>query len=158
MLTRTNTVGADYALYEANPDRVDGRVWTATFPNGQTGEHGAERIDTRHTHMLALADEFGLELDDHIGQTESEAPTIVRYQGENRDEGSAVADRTMIAGILRSQTSAAGIVYEQGRMAGSSDPAVRAFDALSVRDRVRANVFGGAVGAAGPRCSETSPS
>ena len=134
--------GVDYALYEANPDRVGGRVWSETFENGQTAEHGAERIDTRHTHLLALAEEFGLELDDHLEGNELELPTIVRYLGKQRDEEEALADRQLIAGLL--QTSTKGITYRQGDMAGTTDQAAIDFDALSVREWVQANVPGGA--------------
>jgi len=141
--------GVDYALYEANPDRVGGRVWSQTFDNGQSAERGAERIDTRHTHMLALAEEFGLPLDDHREQNESELPTIVRYEGTNRDEEEAMADRKLIAGLLDEQTTARGVVYVQGAMAGTTDQAAIDFDALSVREWVQANVPGGASAPAG---------
>lgn len=47
-------------------DRVGGRVWTVRegFEDGQYAEIGAIRIGSTHQHVLAYADELGLELDE----------------------------------------------------------------------------------------------
>jgi monoamine oxidase len=56
--------GVHVQLFEAR-DRVGGRCWTARgFADGQVAEHGGEFIDTRHVHIIGLAKELGLELDD----------------------------------------------------------------------------------------------
>jgi monoamine oxidase len=56
--------GVHVRLFEAR-DRMGGRCWTARgFADGQTAEHGGEFIDTRHVHLIQLAKEFGLHLDD----------------------------------------------------------------------------------------------
>ena len=141
--------GVDYELFEANPTRVGGRVWTVQFENGQTSEHGAERIDTKHTHMLALAEEFGLDLDDHLEQNEHEAPSVVRYKGMDLDNGKAIKERQLIADILKAQIAEQGIVYSQGNMAGTTSQAAIALDALSVREWIQAFVPGGAGSEAG---------
>jgi monoamine oxidase len=61
---RVTQAGVPVRLFEAR-DRVGGRCWTARgFADGQTAEHGGEFIDTRHVHLLGLADELGLEVDD----------------------------------------------------------------------------------------------
>jgi monoamine oxidase len=61
---RLARAGVPVRLFEAR-DRVGGRCWTARgFSDGQTAEHGGEFIDTRHVHLLGLADELGLEVDD----------------------------------------------------------------------------------------------
>jgi monoamine oxidase len=61
---RLAQAGVAVQVYESR-DRVGGRCWTARgFADGQTAEHGGEFIDTRHVHLLGLADELGLDLDD----------------------------------------------------------------------------------------------
>jgi monoamine oxidase len=61
---RLAQAGVPVRLFEAR-DRIGGRCWTARgFADGQTAEHGGEFIDTRHVHLLGLADELGLEVDD----------------------------------------------------------------------------------------------
>ncbi len=57
--------GVDAAVFEARPDRVGGRCFTARgFADGQVGEHGGEFIDTTHRRLRALVAELGLELED----------------------------------------------------------------------------------------------
>ncbi|WP_200889534.1 flavin monoamine oxidase family protein [Cohnella kolymensis] len=53
--------GYNAEIYEAS-ERVGGRCWTrrGDFENGQLAEHGGEFIDSNHTHMLQLAQEFNL--------------------------------------------------------------------------------------------------
>jgi monoamine oxidase len=62
---RLQQAGADVVVYEAS-SRVGGRTFTARgeFPDAQIAELGGELIDTNHTTMLALAEEFGLKVDD----------------------------------------------------------------------------------------------
>src|SRR5581483_7025286 len=61
---RLAAAGVSVQLFEAR-DRVGGRCWTARgWADGQTAEHGGEFIDTRHVHVIDLAHELGLELDD----------------------------------------------------------------------------------------------
>jgi monoamine oxidase len=61
---RLAQAGVGVQLFESR-DRVGGRCWTARgFADGQTAEHGGEFIDTRHVHIIGLAKELGLDLDD----------------------------------------------------------------------------------------------
>jgi monoamine oxidase len=61
---RLMQVGIRSDLYEAR-DRIGGRCWTARgFAQGQTAEHGGEFIDSRHVHLLRLAKELRLEVED----------------------------------------------------------------------------------------------
>ena len=56
--------GVNVRLFEAR-DRMGGRCWTARgFADGQIAEHGGEFIDTRHVHLIQLAKELELHLDD----------------------------------------------------------------------------------------------
>lgn len=61
---RLRQAGLDVTVYEAQ-NRVGGRVWSdrETFP-GLQFEIGGELIDSNHTTMHALADEFEIALDD----------------------------------------------------------------------------------------------
>ena len=57
--------GIQASLYEAHGERIGGRCWSARdFVEGQVAEHGGEFIDSRHTHVLALAARFGLAVED----------------------------------------------------------------------------------------------
>ena len=57
--------GLGCSIYEANPERIGGRCWTAReFAGAQTAEHGGEFIDSRHRRMQSLARRFELELVD----------------------------------------------------------------------------------------------
>lgn len=57
--------GVHAQLFEARTGRVGGRCWTARgFRYGQVAEHGGEFLDTRHKHILAIAKELGLSLED----------------------------------------------------------------------------------------------
>jgi len=141
--------GAEYVLFEANAERVGGRVWSAQFANGQTGEHGAERIDTRHTDLIALANELGLALDDHEEQFGDGSQTIIRYRGETRRDHEVAKERMGVGKILSKEIAERKIVFEQGDMAGTANKEAIEFDSQSVRDWVQSHVPGGATSPAG---------
>ncbi len=62
---RLTQAGLPVSLFEANPERLGGRCWTAReFAGGQTAEHGGEFIDTSHRAIRRLVHELGLELED----------------------------------------------------------------------------------------------
>jgi monoamine oxidase len=68
---RLSNVGIKSILFEGS-NRLGGRAYTGTFPNGQTFEHGGEFIDTDHTEIINLVNEFGLELKDLKEKYQSE--------------------------------------------------------------------------------------
>lgn len=54
---------SDITVYEANPSRIGGRMWTntgGTWADGQITEWGGELIDSGHATMRALAKRFGI--------------------------------------------------------------------------------------------------
>jgi monoamine oxidase len=51
--------GADVTVYERR-DRVGGRVWTGSMPDGGLTERGGEFVETGYDHMLRRAREHGL--------------------------------------------------------------------------------------------------
>lgn len=56
-------------VYEANPSRLGGRVWTdrsGFWANGQHVEWGGELIDSSHTTIFGLASRFGLAMYDTL--------------------------------------------------------------------------------------------
>ncbi len=62
---RLHQHGVEVAVYEARPDRVGGRCWTARgFADGQVAEHGGEFIDSDHARIRGLVRELGLRLED----------------------------------------------------------------------------------------------
>jgi monoamine oxidase len=62
---RLHQRGIPSTLFEAHPQRVGGRCWTARgFAASQTAEHGGEFIDTAQHRIRALAAELELTLDD----------------------------------------------------------------------------------------------
>lgn len=69
---RLDQAGVNVTVYEAS-NRVGGRTFTGRglFANGQTCELGGEFIDSGHVAMQALAQEFGLTLDDTRDGTEN---------------------------------------------------------------------------------------
>ena len=73
---RLHQAGIEAAVFEARPDRLGGRCFTArAFADGQVGEHGGEFIDTNHRAIQALVDELGLELEDREAAVRELPPT-----------------------------------------------------------------------------------
>jgi monoamine oxidase len=73
---RLMQAGVPVTVYEAS-SRVGGRTFTARgeFPDDQIAELGGELIDSNHVTMHALAEEFGIELDDRLADPPSTAET-----------------------------------------------------------------------------------
>jgi monoamine oxidase len=71
---RLKQAGVDVTVYEAT-GRVGGRTFTlrGEFPDDQIAELGGELIDTSHAAMFALAEEFGLTLDDRLAEPSATA-------------------------------------------------------------------------------------
>ena len=81
--------GVEAAVYEARPDRVGGRCWSAHgFAEGQVGEHGGELIDADHSRIRALARELGLRLEDRLAAARRHpgAESRLFLDGALRDE------------------------------------------------------------------------
>ncbi len=74
-------------VYEANPERIGGRCWTARgFRDGQVAEHGGEFIDTSQVHIRRLVRELGLRLEDARRPLRPQGGLTTRYffDGERR--------------------------------------------------------------------------
>src|SRR5882762_3956729 len=109
---RLHQAGVSPAVFEANPERVCGRCWTArNFKNAQTGEHGGERLDTRHHEILHLVQELGLQLDDHSPDGAPEGRMIVTHGGTSISVEDMIADRMAVKEVFQADMERRGISY-----------------------------------------------
>ncbi|WP_405941438.1 flavin monoamine oxidase family protein [Streptomyces sp. NBC_00207] len=76
--------GIDCTVYEADPSRVGGRMWTQRghWAYGQTSEIGGELIDTSHKKILALCRRFNLPTEDFLGGGPNGAEEVLWFNGE----------------------------------------------------------------------------
>ncbi len=134
---RLQQAGVATTVYEAR-DRVGGRCWSASgIVDLQVAEHGGELIDHSHTHLITLARELGLELEDR-----AIAGTALGAGGRVVLDGREVArEETAIGDMVRRL----GVEAERiGDMAfDRAGPEAKAFDELSVIDWLDANLEGG---------------
>ena len=136
--------GLGCAVYEANPERIGGRCWTARdFAGGQTAEHGGEFIDSRHKRIRALARRFGFGLTDLYALANPGRPRLW-LNGALRSRSELRASRAV---FQRRLEAAARRVGSYGY--ANATPAARAFDQLSVADWLDANCPGGSRGSQG---------
>ncbi|MBE4909083.1 FAD-dependent oxidoreductase [Bacillus luteolus] len=82
---RLATHGIMATVFEGN-SRLGGRCWTerAMFKGSQFVERGGETIDSKHTSILSLIEELGLEVDDLIAAEKSYANPCYYYNGDNQ--------------------------------------------------------------------------
>ncbi len=132
------------SIYEANPDRIGGRCWTARgFADGQTAEHGGEFIDSRHRRMRTLARQFGLELTDTYAAPNPGSPRLW-LNGARRRRSQLRRERRH---FQRRIEAAARRVGAYGY--ADATRAARAFDELSVADWLDESIPGGSRGLQG---------
>ncbi len=127
-------------LYESR-DRVGGRCWTArTFDSGQVAEHGGEFVDTRHVQLRRLVAALGLHLDDLFPAYEDEGDVsgLLVLDGERRDRHVVHEHFDVVIRRLVRDAKKVG-PYRWGQ----AGPAARAFDQMTMREWMDANVPGG---------------
>jgi monoamine oxidase len=125
-------------VYEANPDRIGGRCWTAReFAGGQTAEHGGEFIDSRHKRIRALAKRFGFELTDLYAVPNPGSPRLW-LNGARRYRSRMHEPRRLFQRRIEAAARRVG-AYDYAGATG----AARAFDELSVADWLDENLPGG---------------
>ncbi|MFF4604468.1 flavin monoamine oxidase family protein [Streptomyces sp. NPDC001339] len=132
--------GVDCTVYEANPDRVGGRMYsqTAHWANGQTSEIGGELIDTSHTRMRRLVRRFGLNLEDREQAAPSGAREVLWFNGTYYPRTQADRDFQPVYRALRRDAEAAGVVtWEHTTEAGT------ALDNMTAREWIESRVPGG---------------
>ena len=133
--------GLGCTVYEANPERIGGRCWTAReFAGEQTAEHGGEFIDSRHKRIRALAKRFGFRLTDLYAVPNPGNPRLW-LNGARRHRRQLRGSRRL---FQRRLEAAARRVGPYGY--ADATPAARAFDELSVADWLDDNCPGGSRG------------
>ncbi|WP_329582831.1 FAD-dependent oxidoreductase [Kitasatospora sp. NBC_01250] len=132
--------GIRCTVYEANPDRIGGRMYSQTtyWDNGQTSEVGGELIDTDHVTLLALCKRFGLPLVDFLNSGPAGAREVLWFDGRYYPREQADADFAPVWRRLQADNAAAGDVSWN-----ASTAAGRAFDAMTIRQWIESRVPGG---------------
>ncbi|MEV0980327.1 FAD-dependent oxidoreductase [Streptomyces sp. NPDC049915] len=133
---------AGYActLYEANPDRVGGRMYSQRdhWAWGQTSEIGGELIDTGHKKIQELCRRFSLPLEDFLGGGPNGAEEVFFFDGVYYPRARADEDFKAVYQALHTDLQAAGEVkWNQTTAAGT------ALDTMSLYDWIESHVPGG---------------
>ena len=130
--------GLSSSVFEANPEPIGGRCWTARdFDGGQVAEHGGEFIDSRHKRMRTLATRFRLELTDLYAEPISGRPRLW-LNGTRRHRPDFRGATELFKQRIVAPARRVG-PYGYAR----ATPAARAFDELSVADWLDRNLPGG---------------
>ncbi|WP_175409226.1 NAD(P)/FAD-dependent oxidoreductase [Streptomyces sp. TRM64462] len=132
--------GLSCTLYEADPERVGGRVWTRRdhWAGGQASEIGGELIDTGHKKMLALCRRFGLRVEDFAAAGPNGAEEILWFDGGYYPRAQADDDFKGVYQALRRDLQTAGEV-----MWNRTTPHGTALDHMSLREWIDSRVPGG---------------
>lgn len=137
---RLKQAGVRVTLHEAQ-QRVGGRIWSSAdyFADGQVVELGAELIDTPHSHMRGLAEEFGLILDDFSRDAPAGEAETWYFEGRRyTTEQVAEAFKPVAAAIVRDMAPFA----DELPSALKPEPG-RALDALSISQWLAREGVGG---------------
>jgi monoamine oxidase len=131
--------GVRATVYEAQR-RIGGRMHSesAFWGNGQTSEYGGELIDSDHTTMQALAERFGLRLDDVLADEGTRQQTIL-LNGAYYPEGELFRDFRPVYRTLEEHVAAAGPVTTYA----TSTAAGRFLDKMSLTKWIHRFVRGG---------------
>ncbi|MFD7922068.1 FAD-dependent oxidoreductase [Streptomyces sp. NPDC059740] len=132
--------GLACTVYEANPDRVGGRMWTQRdhWTYGQTSEIGGELIDTDHKKILQLCRRFHLPVEDFLGGGPEGAEEVLWFDGAYRSRDRADEEFAAVRQALRRDLrNAEGVKWN------SATPAGTALDTMSVHEWIASRVPGG---------------
>lgn len=132
--------GVPFTLYEANPSRVGGRMWTqrSLWAYGQTSEIGGELIDTSHKKILELCRRFNLQTEDFLGGGPNGAEEILWFNGTYYPRDHADEDFNAVYQALRRDLQEAGEVSWN-----SSTPAGTALDNMTIHQWIETRIPGG---------------
>lgn len=132
--------GVPCTLYEADPGRVGGRMWTQRdhWAYGQTSEIGGELIDTSHKKMLELCRRFGLPVEDFLGGGPNGAEEVLWFDGAYYSRAEADEDFKAVYQKLRRDLQEAGEVTWN-----STTPAGTALDEMTLYEWIETRVPGG---------------
>lgn len=104
--------GVNCTLYEANPSRVGGRMWSqrSLWGYGQTSEIGGELIDTSHKKILELCRRFNLPTEDFLGGGPNGAEEVLWFNGTYYPREQADVDFNAVYQALHRDLQEAGEV------------------------------------------------
>ncbi|MDF9817135.1 NAD(P)/FAD-dependent oxidoreductase [Streptomyces sp. SPB162] len=132
--------GVASTLYEANPTRVGGRMYSQKtyWGGGQTSEIGGELLDTGHKLMLSLCRRFGLATVDFAGSGPAGAVETLWFGNGYYARAQADEDfKAMYQAVRRDFQDAGTVTWNQTTAAGT------AIDNMSLRDWINSRVPGG---------------
>ncbi|MER6349735.1 flavin monoamine oxidase family protein [Streptomyces sp. NPDC001595] len=132
--------GLACTVYEANPDRVGGRMYTQRdhWAYGQTSEIGGELIDTSHKKMLELCRRFSLPVEDFLGGGPNGAEEVLWFGGEYYPREQADEDfKAVYQALHRDLLEAGEVSWNRTTAAGT------ALDEMSIHDWIESRVPGG---------------
>ncbi|MET9887271.1 FAD-dependent oxidoreductase [Streptomyces sp. NPDC006430] len=132
--------GVDCTLYEANPSRVGGRMWSQRthWAYGQTSEIGGELIDTSHKKILELCRRFNLPTEDFLGGGPNGAEEVLWFNGVYYSRAQADEDFKAVYQALHRDLQEAGEVSWN-----SSTPAGTALDDMTLYEWIETRIPGG---------------
>lgn len=132
--------GLNCTLYEANPDRVGGRIYSQRghWAYGQSSEIGGELIDTSHKKILELCRRFDLPVEDFLGGGPRGAEEILWFNGAYYPRAQADEDFKDVYQLLRRDLSEAGEVFWN-----QTTPTGTALDNMSIYEWIESRVPGG---------------
>ncbi|MFF8609466.1 flavin monoamine oxidase family protein [Streptomyces sp. NPDC015346] len=132
--------GLSPVLYEANPSRVGGRMWTQRghWAYGQTSEIGGELIDTSHKKILELCRRFDLPVEDFLGGGPTGAEEVLWFNGTYYPRHQADEDFKAVYQALHRDLSEAGEVKWN-----QTTPTGTALDNMSIYEWIESRVPGG---------------
>ncbi|MFI5804277.1 flavin monoamine oxidase family protein [Streptomyces sp. NPDC051561] len=132
--------GLACTVYEADPDRVGGRMWTQRthWGTGQISEIGGELIDTSHKKILELCRRFGLPTEDFLGGGPNGAEEVLWFNGAYYPRDRADEDFKAVHQALRRDLQEAGEVKWN-----RTTPTGTALDNMSLHDWIESRVPGG---------------
>ncbi|WP_328971069.1 flavin monoamine oxidase family protein [Streptomyces sp. NBC_00239] len=132
--------GLAATVYEADPGRVGGRMWTQRghWAYGQTSEIGGELIDTSHKKMLELCRRFDLVTEDFLGGGPNGAEEVLWFGGAYYPREQADEDFNAVYQRLRRD------LQESGEVAwNATTPAGTALDNMTLYEWIETRVPGG---------------
>ncbi|WP_371615201.1 FAD-dependent oxidoreductase [Streptomyces sp. NBC_00454] len=132
--------GVNCTLYEANPSRVGGRMWSqrSLWGYGQTSEIGGELIDTSHKKILELCRRFNLPTEDFLGGGPNGAEEVLWFNGTYYPREQADVDFNAVYQALHRDLQEAGEVSWN-----STTPAGTALDNMTLYQWIETRIPGG---------------
>lgn len=132
--------GIACTVYEADPTRVGGRMWTQRdhWAHGQISEIGGELIDTSHKKILELCRRFNLPTEDFLGGGPNGAEEVLWFGGAYYPRAQADEDFKAVYQALRRDLQDAGEVTWN-----TTTPTGTALDNMSLYQWIETRVPGG---------------